>query len=59
MTYPYRQPQQETYHTTVKFKDENIDFYKQNPVLKISIVISVTLLLSIIVYAFYKAIITH
>lgn len=58
MTYPYKQPQQETYHTTVKFKDENIDFYNQNPVIKISLVISVTLLMSIIVYGIYKAIVT-
>lgn len=58
MTYPYKQPQQETYHTSVKFKDENVDFYKQDPVLKISLVISVTLLISIISYGIYKAIAT-
>jgi uncharacterized membrane protein YkgB len=58
MTYPYKQPQQYTYHTSVKFKDENIDFYKQNPIFKISLVISVTLLISIISYGIYKAIVT-
>lgn len=56
MTYPYRQ-QPQTYTKTVKFKDST-DYSGINPVVKFTTGFSVILLICILMYGIYKAIIT-